>query len=60
MCVQPAAIVQGATDEQPEPEFLVPALLEAARESKVMRSLQGLFDGTGEEVGQVMLWLGCG
>jgi hypothetical protein len=45
--VQPAALVQGDADEQPDPEYLVPALLEAARQPKVMAAMRGLFDGTG-------------
>lgn len=47
MCVRPAALVQGEADEQPDPEFLVPALLEAARQPHVMTALSGLYDGTG-------------
>lgn len=51
MCVQPAAIVQGDADEQPDPEYLVPALLEAARQPQVLAALNCLYDGTGGCVG---------
>jgi hypothetical protein len=47
MCARPAALVQGEADEQPDPEFLVPALLEAAQQQEVMAALNGLYDGTG-------------
>lgn len=47
MCVQPAAVVQGPADEQPDPEFLVPAVLEAARQPRVLAALSCLYDGTG-------------
>jgi hypothetical protein len=47
MCVRPAALVQGEADEQPDPEFLVPALLEAAQQQQVRAALDGLYDGTG-------------
>lgn len=47
MCVQPAAIVQGEADEQPDPEYLVPKLLAAARQPKVLAALTHLYDGTG-------------
>jgi hypothetical protein len=47
MCVRPAALVQGEADEQPDPEFLVPALLEAAQQQQVMAALNDLYDGTG-------------
>lgn len=47
MCVQPAAIVQGEADEQPDPEYLVPELLAAARQPKVLAALTHLYDGTG-------------
>jgi hypothetical protein len=49
MCVQPAAVVQGETDEQPDPEFLVPELLAAARQPKVLAALSHLYDGTGKD-----------
>jgi hypothetical protein len=47
MCVQPAAVVTGEADNQPDPEFLVPALLEAARQPQVLAALSHLYDGTG-------------
>lgn len=48
MCVQPAAVVQGDADQQPDPEYLVPALLEAARQPQVLKALSHLYDGTGD------------
>ena len=47
MCVQPAAIAQGDADDQPDPEYLVPALLEAARQPHVLAALGCMYDGTG-------------